>query len=73
MKIINGLHSPVMLAEALEALAIQADGFYVDGTFGRGGHSLEILQRLGAFGRLLAMDKDPAALASVEAETLLPA
>ncbi len=71
MQIINGLHSPVMLAEALEALAIQADGFYVDGTFGRGGHSLEILQRLGAFGRLLAMDKDPAALASAEAKTLL--
>jgi len=59
-----------MLVEALEGLAIRADGFYVDCTFGRGGHSLEILRRLGSSGRLLALDKDPAALDSAEAGAL---
>lgn len=56
-------HSPVLLEAALDGLAIRPDGIYVDGTFGRGGHAGEILRRLGAAGRLLAFDKDPAAVA----------
>lgn len=55
-------HHPVLLEEALEALAIEPAGVYIDGTFGRGGHSRAILQRLGPEGRLLAIDKDPAAV-----------
>jgi len=57
-------HAPVMLNEVLDALAIRSDGCYVDGTFGRGGHSAEILGRLGANGRLIAFDRDPEAVAS---------
>jgi 16S rRNA (cytosine1402-N4)-methyltransferase len=57
-----------MLVEALEGLAVRPDGFYIDCTFGRGGHSKEIVQRLGDAGRLLALDKDSAALESVEAK-----
>jgi len=56
-------HTTVLLHEAVEALAIRADGVYVDGTFGRGGHSAKILQALGPQGRLIALDKDPAAIA----------
>lgn len=56
-------HKPVLLDEALAALAVCSDGLYVDGTFGRGGHSGEILARLGSGGRLLAFDRDPAAVA----------
>ncbi|MEE9357001.1 16S rRNA (cytosine(1402)-N(4))-methyltransferase RsmH [Candidatus Vondammii sp. HM_W22] len=56
-------HHPVLFNEALEALAISETGVYVDGTFGRGGHSGELLDRLGAEGRLLAIDKDPDAVA----------
>jgi 16S rRNA (cytosine1402-N4)-methyltransferase len=52
-----------MLREALEGLSLRDDGWYVDATYGRGGHSAEILARLGAQGRLLAMDKDPEAVA----------
>ena len=55
-------HRPVLLTEAMEALAIHPEGYYIDGTFGRGGHSEQILQSLGPQGRLLAFDKDPAAL-----------
>ena len=55
-------HVTVLLAEAVEALAIKPDGIYVDGTFGRGGHSRAILARLGPAGRLIAFDRDPAAI-----------
>ena len=56
-------HTTVLLNEAVEALAIKPDGIYVDGTFGRGGHSAMILERLGSNGKLIALDKDPAAVA----------
>lgn len=56
-------HITVLLNEAVEALAIKPDGIYVDGTFGRGGHSARILDLLGASGKLIALDKDPAAVA----------
>jgi 16S rRNA (cytosine1402-N4)-methyltransferase len=56
----------VLLREALEGLALRDDGWYVDATYGRGGHSAEILARLGAHGRLLALDKDPEAVAHGE-------
>ncbi|HOX71087.1 MAG: 16S rRNA (cytosine(1402)-N(4))-methyltransferase RsmH [Dokdonella sp.] len=55
-------HAPVMLGEVIEALQIQPEGIYLDGTFGRGGHAREVLQRLGSKGRLLLMDRDPAAI-----------
>jgi len=55
------MHEPVLLSEALDALAIQPEGLYVDGTFGRGGHSRAILERLGPQGVLIALDRDPAA------------
>ncbi len=55
-------HVSVMLAEAVEALAIRPDGVYVDGTFGRGGHSRAILERLDGDGRLVAFDRDPLAI-----------
>ena len=57
-------HVTVLLEEAVQALSIQPDGVYVDGTFGRGGHSRRILQDLGPQGRLVAFDKDPDALAA---------
>jgi len=56
-------HRPVLLAEAVAALAIRPDGVYVDGTFGRGGHSRAILEALGSTGKLVALDRDPAAIA----------
>ena len=55
-------HTTVLLNEAVDALAIRPDGIYVDGTFGRGGHSAQILERLGSNGRLIALDKDPVAV-----------
>src|SRR5436190_20069758 len=61
------MHEPVLLAEAVDALAIRSDGVYVDGTFGRGGHSRAILTRLGAAGRLIAFDRDPEAQAEARA------
>jgi len=57
-------HVPVLLGPVLEGLEIKADGLYVDGTFGRGGHSSAILQRLNAVGRLIAIDRDPQAIAA---------
>lgn len=57
-------HATVLLNEAVEALHVKADGVYVDCTFGRGGHSRLILDRLGARGRLIALDKDPTAVAA---------
>jgi 16S rRNA (cytosine1402-N4)-methyltransferase len=59
-------HKTVLLNEALEALNIKPDGTYVDATYGRGGHSRRILDRLGTTGRLIALDRDPAALASAD-------
>lgn len=55
-------HVPVMLNECMEAMAIRPDGVYVDVTFGGGGHSREILKRLGSNGRLIAFDQDPDAV-----------
>jgi len=60
----DGQHVPVLLEEAVAALAIKPGGVYVDATFGRGGHSRRILATLGARGRLLAIDRDPAAEAA---------
>ncbi len=56
-------HQPVLVKEALEGLAISGNGWYVDGTYGRGGHSALILAQLGEQGRLFALDKDPEAVA----------
>ena len=58
------VHRTVLLREAVEALAVKPSGIYVDGTFGRGGHARAILERLGPDGRLLALDRDPQAVAS---------
>ena len=55
-------HRAVLLKESIEGLNIHADGVYVDGTFGRGGHSRAILDKLGPLGRLIAFDKDPDAV-----------
>jgi 16S rRNA (cytosine1402-N4)-methyltransferase len=55
-------HVPVLAREAFEALAVQADGLYIDATFGRGGHTALILGALGPEGRVLAFDRDPAAI-----------
>lgn len=57
-------HTTVLLHEAVDALVTDPDGLYVDGTFGRGGHSRLLLQRLGPRGRLLAVDRDPQAVAA---------
>ena len=59
-------HLTVLLREAVEALAIKPAGVYVDATFGRGGHSRAILEQLGPNGRLLALDRDPRAIAAAE-------
>ena len=63
----DSVHRTVLLDEAVDALAIEgdrADGVFVDGTFGRGGHSHKILERLGKSGRLIAFDKDAQAIAT---------
>lgn len=63
-------HVPVLLGPVLDGLEIKKDGCYVDATFGRGGHSGEILQRLSSNGRLIAIDRDPDAIASIPAALL---
>jgi len=57
-------HQPVLIEEVLEALAVMPRDWYVDGTYGRGGHSAGILAGLGPDGRLLGLDRDPAAIAA---------
>ncbi|MGY6275865.1 16S rRNA (cytosine(1402)-N(4))-methyltransferase RsmH [Methylomonas sp. MgM2] len=64
-------HQPVLYEEAIESLQIRADGIYVDCTFGRGGHSKGILQKLGELGRLIAIDRDIEAIDSAPAKQLL--
>jgi 16S rRNA (cytosine1402-N4)-methyltransferase len=59
-----GAHRTVLLRPAVDALVTRVDGLYVDGTFGRGGHSREILRRLGPGARLIALDRDPQAIES---------
>jgi 16S rRNA (cytosine1402-N4)-methyltransferase len=61
----SNAHVPVLMGPALDGLEIKEDGNYVDGTFGRGGHSSAILKRLNANGHLIAIDRDPQAIASV--------
>ncbi len=63
----SGVHVTVLLDEAVQALAVKADGVYVDGTFGRGGHSRKILEKLGEQGRLIGFDKDLQAIESSKA------
>ncbi len=60
------VHEPVLTAEVLEALAVQPQGIYIDCTYGRGGHSAAILGKLDKRGRLLALDRDPAAVAAAQ-------
>jgi len=60
----SAAHVTVLLEEAVSALAIKADGTYVDATFGRGGHSRRILSELNEKGRLVAVDRDPQAIAA---------
>jgi 16S rRNA (cytosine1402-N4)-methyltransferase len=60
----GGTHVTVLLDEAVESLAIKPDGVYMDATFGRGGHSRRILSMLGEGGRLVALDRDPQAIAA---------
>ncbi|MEK7815499.1 MAG: 16S rRNA (cytosine(1402)-N(4))-methyltransferase RsmH [Pseudomonadota bacterium] len=60
-------HVPVLLEETLQALKVRKDGFYVDATCGRGGHTQAILEKLGPQGRVLALDRDPQAVTAVRA------
>ena len=61
------VHEPVLLAEAIAALCVRRDGFYVDATYGRGGHARAILELLGPEGALLVIDRDPQAVAHARA------
>ena len=65
----DGGHVPVLLDEAVDALAITPGSLIVDATFGRGGHSQRILSSLGRAGRLIALDRDPEAERSARAWT----
>jgi 16S rRNA (cytosine1402-N4)-methyltransferase len=60
-------HTPVLLEEALAGLGVKADGYYLDATFGRGGHAGAILMQLSGSGRLFAVDRDPAAVSAARA------
>ena len=60
----GGSHTAVLLEQAVDGLKVRSDGCYVDCTFGRGGHSRLILARLGSAGRLIALDRDPQAVAA---------
>ncbi len=62
------VHAPVLLEETLAGLAVRPEGTYVDGTYGRGGHSRALLARLGSGGRLVVVDRDPEAIASARHE-----
>lgn len=62
----NFKHTTVLLDDAVDGLNIQPEGIYIDGTFGRGGHSRLILSQLGEKGRLIAIDRDPQAIAAAE-------
>jgi 16S rRNA (cytosine1402-N4)-methyltransferase len=62
--VVEDAHTTVLLDEAVLALAVKPSGIYVDGTFGRGGHSKKILEQLDGNGRLIAFDRDLSALAS---------
>ncbi|MCU1798341.1 16S rRNA (cytosine(1402)-N(4))-methyltransferase [Pectobacterium polaris] len=63
----NYKHTTVLLDEAVNGLNIRSGGIYIDGTFGRGGHSRLILSQLGPEGRLLAIDRDPQAIEAAKA------
>jgi 16S rRNA (cytosine1402-N4)-methyltransferase len=63
---IAGVHAPVLLSQALAALNVQKSGTYCDATYGRGGHAGAILDKLIANGRLLCLDRDPAAVAAAK-------
>jgi 16S rRNA (cytosine1402-N4)-methyltransferase len=62
----SGLHTTVLLHEAVDALVTHPDGIYVDATFGRGGHTRELLSRLGPGARVIGIDRDPAAVAAAQ-------
>jgi 16S rRNA (cytosine1402-N4)-methyltransferase len=64
-----GYHKPALLDESIEGLNIRPEGIYVDMTFGGGGHSLEVLKKLGKKGRLVAFDQDQDAIANVPDDT----
>ena len=66
-------HLSVLLPEAVDALVTDPDGIYVDGTFGRGGHARAVLERLSARARLVALDRDPAAVASAASDDFFAA
>lgn len=69
MEIIADYHIPVLLMESIDLLDIKPDGVYVDVTFGAGGHSRQILQRLGKQGRLISFDQDTDALANAPSDS----
>ncbi len=62
VQVVSSEHEPVMLNQVLTAWAVSRDGFYIDGTFGRGGHSQALLRWLGNDGRLVGIDQDPDAV-----------
>src|SRR5512136_2205721 len=69
----NLQHTTVLLHETVDAVMTRPDGCYVDGTYGRGGHSRLLLERLGPAGRLIAIDRDPQAVAHARSDAALAA